>query len=93
MLAAKNIKISRPVLFNYIYTREEFELYMNELFQLLETGKLKTSIYKIYPLQDIQQAHKVSLLLLQNLSQNERINVISNLHRISKEGKQLANCC
>ncbi|EGD97578.1 quinone oxidoreductase [Trichophyton tonsurans CBS 112818] len=58
MLAGKNIKICRPVLFNYIYTREEFDLYMNELFQLLEAGKLKTSIYKIYPLENIQQAHK-----------------------------------
>ncbi|KAF3483131.1 ZTA1 [Arthroderma uncinatum] len=60
ILGAKNVKICRPTLFNYIYTREEFDLYMTELFQLLEADKLKTSIYKIYPLEDIQQAHKVS---------------------------------
>lgn len=58
-LAAKGVTIARPTLFNYIATREEFEFYVNELFELLGSGKLKVRIHKIYPLEDVQQAHKV----------------------------------
>jgi hypothetical protein len=47
----------------YIETREEYTGYVNELFDLLTSGKLKIKIHKIYPLADIQQAHRVSLSL------------------------------
>jgi NADPH2:quinone reductase len=56
-LAAKNVKILRPVLFNYIYTREEFEKYVAELFDFIVKDKINVRIYNTYPLKDIQQAH------------------------------------
>ena len=45
----------------YIATREEFEKYAHQLFDLLATGKLKTRIYKVYPMEEVQQAHRVSV--------------------------------
>lgn len=51
------------MLFGYIETREEFESYVKELFNLLQSGQLKVRIHKVYPLEDVQQAHKVSLFL------------------------------
>jgi len=59
-LSPKCVKIARPTLFGYIETREEFEFYTNELFNLLSSGQLKTKIHKIYPLEDIAQVHNVS---------------------------------
>jgi len=56
-LAAKNLKILRPTLFNYIYTREEFEKYTAELFDFIVKDKLNVRIHNTYPLKDIQQAH------------------------------------
>jgi hypothetical protein len=47
----------------YIETREEYAGYVHELFDLLRAGKLKIKIHKVYPLADIQQAHRVSLSL------------------------------
>ncbi|CAG8909272.1 unnamed protein product [Penicillium egyptiacum] len=57
-LTPKCVKVARPSLFGYIQTREEFEYYTNELFNLLKSGQLKTKIHKIYPLEDIAQVHK-----------------------------------
>lgn len=51
------------MLFGYIETRDEFESYVKELFNLLQSGQLKVRIQKVYPLEDVQQAHKVSLFL------------------------------
>lgn len=48
----------------YIETREEYEGYVNELFDLLKSGKLKIRVHKVYPLADIQQAHKVSFVIV-----------------------------
>jgi len=56
-LSAKNIKILRPVLFNYIYTREEYEKYTTELFDFIIKDKLNVRIYETYPLVDIKRAH------------------------------------
>jgi len=56
-LSAKNIKIVRPTLFNYIYTREEFEKYAAELFNFIIKDKLNVRIYEIYPLADVARAH------------------------------------
>lgn len=56
-LGAKNIKLLRPVLFNYLVTREELENYANELFGLLQSGKIVVDVHKVYPLKDVAQAH------------------------------------
>lgn len=58
-LAAKNIKIARPTLFNYIYTREEFEHYTKELFQMMSRDKFNVRIHEIYPLEEVARAHNV----------------------------------
>lgn len=56
-LSAKNLKIMRPQLFGYIYTREEFEKYTAELFDLIIKDKLNVRIHETYPLADIKKAH------------------------------------
>ncbi len=56
-LSAKNVKIVRPTLFNYIYTREEFEKYAAELFNFIIEDKLNVRIHETYPLADIARAH------------------------------------
>ncbi|KAL4887535.1 hypothetical protein BJY04DRAFT_212570 [Aspergillus karnatakaensis] len=56
-LSPKCLKVARPTLFSYIETREEFEYYINELFELLKSGDLKVKIHKVYPLDQVAQAH------------------------------------
>ncbi|KAK0619959.1 hypothetical protein B0T14DRAFT_537577 [Immersiella caudata] len=56
-LGAKNISILRPVMFNYTVTREEWEQYSAELFDLILTGKLNIGIHNTYALKDVGQAH------------------------------------
>lgn len=59
-LSVKNAKVARPTLFNYIYTREEFEKYAAELFRLMIEEKFDVRVHRIYPLKDVAQAHEVS---------------------------------
>jgi len=61
LLATKNLKVVRPTLFNYIYTKEEFADAANELIQLVKDKKVDVKIHKIYSLEEAQQAHKVCL--------------------------------
>ncbi|KAL4904935.1 hypothetical protein BDW74DRAFT_178505 [Aspergillus multicolor] len=56
-LSPKCVKVARPTLFGYIETREEFEFYVNELFKLLKSGDLKVKVHKVYPLDQVAQAH------------------------------------
>ncbi|KAI9376396.1 hypothetical protein BJX61DRAFT_538925 [Aspergillus egyptiacus] len=56
-LSPKCVKVARPTLFGYIETREEFEYYVNELFNLLKSGQLKVKVHKVYPLEEVAQAH------------------------------------
>ncbi|TAQ85134.1 hypothetical protein B7494_g6552 [Chlorociboria aeruginascens] len=56
-LSAKNIKILRPTLFNYIFTREDFDSYTAELFDLVIKDKLNVRIHEVYDLKDIKRAH------------------------------------
>ena len=63
-LSAKNAKVVRPSLYNYIHTKEEFEYYANELFRLLMEEKFTVKIHEIYPLEDVARAHKVCFELL-----------------------------
>jgi len=59
-LAEKNVAILRPTVRNYLYTPEENQYYMDELFSLISSGKLKLLIHKEYPLttEGVQQAEK-----------------------------------
>ncbi|KAF9929176.1 NADPH:quinone reductase [Linnemannia zychae] len=56
-LAEKNIRLMRTTLFQYITTREEFDALSSELLGLVAEGKLKFAIHKVYPIQDVKQAH------------------------------------
>jgi NADPH2:quinone reductase len=58
ILTAKNVKILRPSLFNYLATQEEWEKYSSELRQLVEDGKLKIAIDRVYDLKDYAEAAK-----------------------------------
>jgi NADPH2:quinone reductase len=59
-LGAKNAKVLRPTLFNYIATREEFEQYTNELFEFIVKDKMDVRIHKVYDLENVATAHEVS---------------------------------
>jgi NADPH2:quinone reductase len=54
---AKNLKIMRPTLFQYLTTREEFEHWSGELFDFIVKDKLNVRIHEIYPLAEIARAH------------------------------------
>ncbi|KAB5577899.1 hypothetical protein GE09DRAFT_1214110 [Coniochaeta sp. 2T2.1] len=56
-LGPKNIKLLRPVLFNYLVTPEELETYTTELFELISSGKVKVKVHEEYPLKDVARAH------------------------------------
>lgn len=55
-LTAKNLKVVRPSLPNYIYTREEYERYADELWRLMLTEKFDVRVHKTYDLKDAAQA-------------------------------------
>ncbi|CAG8513607.1 4050_t:CDS:2 [Diversispora eburnea] len=57
-LSAKNVKLARPTIVNYIYTKEEFQQCTKELFDLIINGKLNIKIWKIYKLSEVRQAHE-----------------------------------
>ena len=56
-LTAKNATILRPTLMNYT-VGEELLYYANEVFKAIAAGDLNVKKYKIYPLQEVQDAHK-----------------------------------
>lgn len=55
-LSAKNIKLLRPTLFNYIATREELQTATKELWKFIEKDGLNVKIHDVYPLSDIVRA-------------------------------------
>lgn len=55
-LSAKNLKLIRPTLFNYIVTREETLKATNELWKFIEKDGLNVQIHDVYPLDDIVRA-------------------------------------
>lgn len=57
-LAPKNLRLMRTNLFGYLTTREELETYANELWDFMTKDKMDVNIHKIYPLEDIVQAHQ-----------------------------------
>ncbi|KAI0974410.1 hypothetical protein F4678DRAFT_374291 [Xylaria arbuscula] len=57
-LSAKNARLMRPTLFNYIVTREEFTGYVEELFQFIEKDGFEVRVHEVYPLSDVKRAHE-----------------------------------
>merc|ERR1712137_461749 len=57
-LSAKNVKLLRPTLFNYIATREELQAAANELWKFIEKDGLNVKIHDVYPLSEIVRATK-----------------------------------
>lgn len=55
-LTSKNLKVLRPTVFNYLVTPEEWDYYSTSLKELVESGKLKVDISKVYSLEDYKQA-------------------------------------
>lgn len=49
-LGPKNLKVCRPVLNQYVHTKEEFQQYTKELWDILDKGHLNLSVYKEYDL-------------------------------------------
>ncbi|KAG0291051.1 NADPH:quinone reductase [Linnemannia gamsii] len=57
-LTAKNLKVTRIQLYNYMTTFEEFdELYKEGLALLKGEDRIKLDVSKVYEFEDIQQAH------------------------------------
>ncbi|KAL8690016.1 MAG: hypothetical protein Q9218_004449 [Villophora microphyllina] len=56
-LSAKNAKVARPTLYNYVATRQEFEHYADELFRMMTKEKFNIRIHEIYPLKEVARAH------------------------------------
>ncbi|KAI1318434.1 NADPH:quinone reductase [Mortierella claussenii] len=56
-LTEKNVRLMRTTLSNYLTTREEFDALATELLDLVAQGKLDFAIHKVYPIQDVKQAH------------------------------------
>lgn len=56
-LVAKNVKLVRPTLQNYVFTREEAENYVDQLLDLIIKQRVNVWIHKVYPLEDVARAH------------------------------------
>jgi NADPH2:quinone reductase len=50
--------LTRPSLPHYIATRAELEERADSLFEMIAAHKLKLRIEHVYPLQDVQKAHR-----------------------------------
>jgi NADPH2:quinone reductase len=48
-LVEKNVRVLRPSLFGYLATPQETDLYLTQMWKLLETGTIKPKIHKEYP--------------------------------------------
>ncbi|GAA5857735.1 hypothetical protein JCM9279_006039 [Rhodotorula babjevae] len=49
-LGPKNLKVCRPILNQYVHTRDEFQTYSTELFKLVQEGALKLAVHGEYEL-------------------------------------------
>ncbi|KAF8947904.1 NADPH:quinone reductase [Haplosporangium gracile] len=57
-LTAKNLKLTRTMVYNYMTTFEEFDELFKEGLELLKgENKVKLQVSKVYEFKDIQQAH------------------------------------
>ncbi|XXG94716.1 T-complex protein 1 subunit delta [Hypoxylon texense] len=57
-LTAKNARLLRPTVANYVATRDELERYSDELFGFLVRDGLDARIFDVYPLSEVARAHR-----------------------------------
>ncbi|KAI3329316.1 NAD(P)-binding protein [Xylariaceae sp. AK1471] len=57
-LSAKNARLMRPTLFNFLTTKEELESYSNELFGFIEKDGFNVRVHEVYPLSEVKRAHE-----------------------------------
>lgn len=55
-LSAKNISVTRPVLFNYIPDEQSWDEITKDFFALVNSGTVKIAVSKVYPLKDFATA-------------------------------------
>ncbi|OTA96909.1 hypothetical protein M434DRAFT_8355 [Hypoxylon sp. CO27-5] len=56
-LSAKNARLMRPTVMNYITNREELDSYSKELFDFIIKDGLDARIHEVYPLSEVARAH------------------------------------
>ena len=58
MIQPKGIYLTRPVMGQYLRTKDEIREGADKLFEKIKLGNVKVKIYKKYKLDDVVQAHK-----------------------------------
>lgn len=59
LLAQKgSLFLTRPTLYHYIASRAELEQSAGELFEIIESGKVKVEVNQSFPLKDAAEAHR-----------------------------------
>ncbi len=58
MIQPKGLYFTRPVMGQYLGTKDEIKEGAEKLFEKIQTGKVKVEIFKKYKLEDAVQAHK-----------------------------------
>jgi NADPH2:quinone reductase len=56
-LREKNLKLMSPSMSTYIADQEARDAYVQELFELIQSGKVSIDVHKVYRLQDVGHAH------------------------------------
>ncbi|KAI1501699.1 hypothetical protein F5X99DRAFT_418316 [Biscogniauxia marginata] len=57
-LAAKNIRLLRPTLFNYVVARGDYEPLLSDLFGFIARGDVAVRVHDTYPLSEVARAHR-----------------------------------
>ena len=58
MIQPKGLYFTRPVMGQYLGTKDELKEGADKLFEKIKLGKVKIEIFKKYKLEDVVQAHK-----------------------------------
>lgn len=57
LAGTKNLKLCKPTVYAYLTTKEEMAKYCADLFEMVQTGKVKVDIHETYDLEDAAKAH------------------------------------
>lgn len=57
-LGEKNLKLVSPRMIGYMGEKEERDAHIKELFELIQSGKVKFDVHDVYPLKDATRAHE-----------------------------------